>query len=146
MPTDHDAAPSVFTRIIDGELPGRFVWRDDEVVAFLSIGPIATGHTLVVPRRQVDRWTDLDAATWTAVADVAHVIGNALQTAFQPLRVGQMIAGLEVPHCHVHVIPMQSMADLDFGRVDPDPDPAVLDDAAERIRAALREMGHNNVS
>jgi len=135
---------SVFTRIIDGELPGRFVWRDDDVVAFLSIGPLAPGHTLVVPRDEVDHWIDLDPATWQRVSEVTRTIGQALQRAFDPPRVGTAIAGFEVPHCHVHVVPLRELADLDFARVDPDPDPAALDDDAERIRAALRELGHSD--
>lgn len=135
---------SVFTRIIDGELPGRFVWRDDEVVAFLSIGPLAPGHTLVVPRAEVDHWIDLDPATWQRVGEVTQIIGRALQAAFEPPRVGTAIAGFEVPHCHVHVVPLRELADLDFARVDPDPDPAALDEAADRIRDALRSLGHGD--
>ncbi|MFO7778880.1 MAG: HIT family protein [Nitriliruptoraceae bacterium] len=135
---------SVFTRIIDGELPGRFVWRDEQVVAFLSIGPLAPGHTLVVPRVEVDHWIDLDPATWQRVGAVTQTIGRALQAAFDPPRIGTAIAGFEVPHCHVHVVPLRELADLDFARVDPDPDPAELDEAAERIRSALRELGHGD--
>ncbi len=133
---------SVFTRIIDGELPGRFVWRDDEVVAFLSIGPLAPGHTLVVPRAEVDHWLDLDPRTWQRVSEVTRIVGQAIQTAFDPPRVGTAIAGFEVPHCHVHVTPLRSLADLDFSRADDDPDPAALDEHAERIRRALREAGY----
>lgn len=134
---------SVFTRIIEGELPGRFVWRDDEVVAFLSIGPLSPGHTLVVPRHEVDHWLDLDPATWQRVSEVTRIVGLAIQRAFDPPRVGTAIAGFEVPHCHVHVAALRELADLDFARVDPDPDPAALDGYAERIRAALRELGHD---
>ena len=146
MSQESDPEPTVFTRIIRGELPGRFVWRSPDVVAFLSIGPIAKGHTLVVPVAQVDRWTDLEPEVWARVAQVSREVGIAIQQAFDPLRVGQMIAGLEVPHCHVHLIPMASMADLDFARAQSDPDPAELDDAAERIRAALVARGHTNVA
>ncbi|SRR6056297_496916 len=135
---------SVFTRIIDGELPGRFVWRDDQVVAFLSIGPLAPGHTLVVPRDEVDHWIDLDPATWQQVSEVTRIVGRALRTAFEPPRIGTAIAGFEVPHCHVHVVPLRELADLDFGRADPDPDPDALDEAAERIRGALRDLGHGD--
>jgi histidine triad (HIT) family protein len=135
---------SVFTRIIDGELPGRFVWRDEQVVAFLSIGPLAPGHTLVVPRDEVDHWIDLDPATWQRVSEVTWIVGRALQHAFDPPRVGTAIAGFEVPHCHVHVVPLRELADLDFALADTDPDPAALDDAAERIRSALRELGHGD--
>ncbi len=132
---------SVFTRIIDGELPGRFVWRDDTAVAFLSINPITVGHTLVVPRIEVDHWLDLDPDTWAHCAQVAQRIGTGIQRAFSPARVGQMVAGFEVPHVHLHVLAIDSMADMSFDHADPDPDPAVMDDAARRLRTALVEQG-----
>lgn len=134
--------PSVFTRIIDGELPGRFVWRDDEVVAFLSINPITHGHTLVVPRMEVDHWLDLDPALWARVSDVTRDVGQAIQTAFGPPRVGTMIAGFEVPHVHVHVLALEQLSDLDFANAATDPDAAAMDAAAEAIRGALRAAGH----
>lgn len=134
--------PSVFSRIIAGELPGRFVWRDEHVVAFLSINPVTTGHVLVVPREEVDHWVDLDPPLWTRVGAVSHVVGRALMTAFDALRVGQMIAGFEVPHAHVHVFPAHGLDDIGFANADPAPDPTVLDDAAARIRSALRDHGH----
>lgn len=135
---------SVFTRIIDGALPGRFVWRDEQVVAFLSIGPITPGHTLVVPRAEVDHWLDLDADVWRRCAEVAREVGLAIQRAYDPPRVAEIVAGFEVPHCHVHVLQAASMDDLDFDRAELSPDPAELDAAAERIRTALRELGHGD--
>ncbi len=141
-PTAGDPSPSVFTMIIRGEIPGRFVWRDDEVVAFLTIGPIRPGHTLVVPVAQIDRWTDVPPGLWSRIGEVQQVLGRALMDAFSPVRVGSIIAGLEVPHCHVHLIPIDAESDLSFANVDPDPSPAALDAAAERIRAALRAAGH----
>lgn len=135
-------APSVFTLIIQGQIPGRFVWRDDDVVAFLTIGPIRPGHTLVVPVAQIDRWTEVPPDLWARIGEVQQVVGRALMDAFSPVRVGSIIAGLEVPHCHVHLIPIDSESDLGFANVDPDPSPEALDDAAERIRAALRAAGH----
>jgi histidine triad (HIT) family protein len=131
---------SVFTRIIEGELPGRFVFRDDRCVAFLSIAPLQPGHTLVVPIEEVDHWLDLDPALCGHLMVVARQIGRAVDAAFSPTRVGLMIAGLEVPHVHLHVVPIGGMADLDFANVDTDPDPASLDDAAERIRVALDHL------
>ena len=128
---------TIFTRIIEGELPGRFVWRDDQCVAFLSINPLQPGHTLVVPIAEVDRWTDLPVALATHLMGVAHAIGRAQQAAFEPVRVGLIIAGLEVPHCHLHLVPIRGMDDLDFAHADPSPDPASLDDAAARLLAAL---------
>jgi histidine triad (HIT) family protein len=144
--TDGSNSPTIFTRIIRGELPGRFVWRDDTVVAFLTIAPMNPGHTLVVPVAQVDHWTDVDPDLWARIAVVQQAVGRAIMAAFSPTRVGSIIAGLEVPHCHVHLVPIDSEAELDFARADGSPDPAVLDDAAERIRAALREHGHPEVA
>ncbi|MFM7069475.1 MAG: HIT family protein, partial [Actinomycetes bacterium] len=88
------ANDSVFTLIIRGDLPGRFVWRDDDVVAFLTINPVQPGHTLVVPVEQVDRWTDLQPQTWARVTEVAQHIGRGLDVAFRRTRVGAIIAGL----------------------------------------------------
>lgn len=136
---------TIFTRIIAGELPGRFVWRDDEVVAFLSIAPVTTGHVLVVPIEEVDHWIDLDEGTWLHVAEVARHVGRALQDVFAAPRIGQMVAGFEVPHVHVHVLPAYGLDDIGFAGADTSPDPTVLDDAAERIRTALRAAGHGPV-
>lgn len=132
---------TLFTRIIDGEIPGRFVWRDERAVAFLTIAPITTGHTLVVPVVEVDHWVDLDADLAAHLMLVAQEVGRAQQSAFQPARVALMVAGLEVPHCHLHVLPIDSEGDLSFAKADHDPDAAVLDDAAEQIRGALRANG-----
>jgi histidine triad (HIT) family protein len=137
---------SVFTRIIDGELPGRFVWSDEVAVAFLSINPITTGHTLVVPRVEVDHWLDLDPDVWLHCAEVSRWVGAGIQRAFDPPRVGQMIAGFEVPHVHVHVLAIHGLGDLSFAKADPSPDPAEMDEAAERIRAALVDLGHGEAA
>ena len=134
--------PTLFTKIIEGAIPGRFVWRDDVVVAFLTINPITPGHTLVVPVAEVDHWLDLDPPTAERCFEVAQAIGKAQMEAFSPTRVGLIIAGLEVPHAHVHVIPIDSEGDLSFSKADPDPAPEALDDAAERLRAALVAAGH----
>ena len=133
---------TIFTKIIDGEIPGRFVWKDDDVVAFLSIGPLAEGHTLVVPREEVDRWTDASPELFAKVAAVAQTIGRAQVEAFDVERAGVIIAGFEVHHLHVHVWPASSEAEFDFKRAQHDPDPAAMDAAAEKIRAALRAAGH----
>lgn len=129
--------PSVFTRIIEGDLPSHMVWRDERCVAFLSINPIRPGHTLVVPIEEIDHWLDLDPDLAAHLMVVAQRIGTAQQQAFNPLRVGMMIAGLEVPHVHLHVVPIGGFADLDFANADPNPDPASLVAAAGAIRNAL---------
>ena len=118
---------SIYTRIIAGEIPGRFIWQDDVCVSFLDIRPLARGHALVVPRVEIDQWTDLDPSTASHLVEVAHRVGNAQKTLLSPARIGLMIAGFEVPHVHVHVVPMSSMAALDFGQADPNPDQADLD-------------------
>jgi histidine triad (HIT) family protein len=137
--------PTLFTRIIEGQIPGRFVWRDDRAVAFLTIAPITAGHTLVVPVAEVDHWVDLDPDLAAHLMHVAQEVGKAQRAAFDPVRVGLMVAGLEVPHCHLHVLPIGSEGDLSFAKADHDPDPAALDDAADRLRRALRDAGHADV-
>lgn len=137
---------SVFTRIIDGELPGRFVWKDERAVAFLTINPVKPGHTLVVPREEIEHWIDLPPELARHVMDVCHAVGRAIDAAFRPAKVGQAIVGLEVPHVHVHLIPLDSIGDLDFSKADPNPKPADLDAAAEAIRTALRAHGHQEVA
>jgi histidine triad (HIT) family protein len=133
--------PTIFTRIINGELPGRFVWRDDQCVAFLSINPLRPGHTLVVPRAEVDHWLDIDAALAAHLMQVAQSIGKALSREFQPIKVGMMIAGLEVPHVHLHVVPINDLGDLDFRNQDSNAKPEDLDRAAKLIRTALQQLG-----
>lgn len=128
---------TIFTRIISGELPGRFVYRDDTCVAFLSIAPIQPGHTLVVPIEEVDHWVDASPALNAHLMEVAHLVARAQMEAFSPSRVGLIIAGLEVPHLHVHVIPMRGMQDLDFSNADASPAADALDAAADALRAAL---------
>jgi len=129
--------PTVFTRIITGEWPGRFVHRDDRCVAFLSIAPLQPGHTLVVPIEEIDHWIDAPPELNSHLMAVAQKIGVAQQQAFNPTKVALIVAGLEVPHLHLHVVPMRTEADLHFGNADTNPSPESLDDAAERIRAAL---------
>jgi diadenosine tetraphosphate (Ap4A) HIT family hydrolase len=138
--------PSVFTRILAGELPARFLWRDPDVVAFLSINPLKPGHTLIVPRSEVDDWVDLDPALATKVFSVAQRVARGVAKAFPCSKVGMIVAGLEVPHVHVHLVPITGLHDLDFDRQDRPPDPRALDDAAARLRAALRALGHSEVS
>lgn len=133
--------PSIFTRIIQGELPARFVWKDELCVVFLSIAPLRPGHALVVPRAEQDHWIDLPAPTAAHLMTVAQLVGRAQQAAFAPVRVGLMIAGFEVPHVHVHVVPIDGMQDLDFANADGRARAAALDDAATRLRAALRAQG-----
>jgi histidine triad (HIT) family protein len=135
---------TLFTKIIEGEIPGRFVWRDPRAVAFLTIAPIAPGHTLVVPVDEVDHWIDLEPDLAAHLTEVARSVGRAQMAAFSPARIGMIIAGLEVPHCHLHVIPIESESDLSFAKADHSPDPGALDGTAGALRAALRDQGHGD--
>jgi len=135
---------TIFTRIIDGEIPGRFVWRDEHAVAFLPREVLAPGHTLVVPIEPVDHWIDLDPELNAHVWRVAQAIGKVLQEAFQPSRVGVLVVGDEVPHTHVHLVPFDKVSQMSFANQDTDPDPTVLDEHAARIRATLRAHGHGD--
>jgi histidine triad (HIT) family protein len=137
---------SIFTQIIDGKLPGRFVWSDDQCVGFLSIHPIRPGHTLVVPRVEIDHWLDLDQALTNHLTIVAQSIGRAIQRAFQPAKVALMIAGLEVPHTHLHVFPIRELADINPANQDLHAKPEDLEDAARKIREALRALGYTQAS
>ena len=135
-----DRMSTVFTKIINRELPGRFVYENDEVVAFLTIQPMTQGHTLVVPRAEIDQWQDVDEAVLGRVMSVAQLIGKAVCRAFGAQRAGVIIAGLEVPHLHVHVFPTRSLSDFGFANVDNNPSPASLDEAQAKIKAALAEL------
>ena len=128
---------TVFTKIIDGELPGTFVWRDEHCVAFLSINPLQPGHTLVAPIDEVDHWLDLAPDLQAHLFEVAGRIGQAQMRAFSPERIGLVIAGFEVPHCHLHVCPVNSMADMNFSRALPMVSPDQLAAAAEAILSHL---------
>ena len=111
--------PSVFTLILNGDLPGHFVYRDDVCAAFMSIAPLKPGHTLVVPIAEVDHWLDLDADTLAHVTQVSQKIARAIDAAFSPVKVAMMVVGLEVPHVHVHLVPIESESDVDFANATP---------------------------
>jgi histidine triad (HIT) family protein len=138
--------PSIFSKIIAGEIPGTFVWKDDRCVAFLSIAPMMPGHTLVVPRDEVDHWIDLEPALAQHLFVVAQTIGKAQRQAFSPQRIGVMIVGDEVPHTHIHVVPINSAGELSFAHADPKPPEGSLDEAAAKLRAALRDQGAEHVA
>ena len=137
---------SIFTKIIQGELPGEFVWKDDLAVAFMSIAPLKPGHTLVVPRAEIDHWVDLEPAAMQHLAGVAHAVGKAIQSGFNPVKVGSTILGLEVAHVHIHVVPIWTPFDLDFANADQNAKPEDIGDAAATIRSELRKLGRPEVS
>ena len=132
---------SLFTRIIQGEIPGRFVWQDAHCVAIMTVAPIRPGHTLVIPRLEVDHWLDLPEDIAAHVMTTAQKVGRGIQAAFPCRRVGLMIAGLEVPHVHLHLTPVDAITDMDFAAQVSQALPADLDAAADKVRTALREQG-----
>ncbi len=133
---------TIFTRIIDGEIPGTFVWRDEVCVAFMSINPMAFGHTLVVPIDEVDHWIDASPELSDHLFRVTRHIAGAQERAFSPERVGVIIAGYEVPHAHIHVIPTNHMGELSFANAAASVERDTLERAATAIREQLRELGH----
>ncbi len=148
IPATIGAMTTVFSKIIAGELPGRFVYRDETVAAFLTIEPIAYGHTLVVPVEEIDRWTDVPADLWLHLNEVAQQVGKAVVDGFGAPRAGYLIAGFEVPHTHIHVFPAADMSGYNLSNIMgmDDTDPAQMDAAAEKIRAGLRAQGVAGVS
>ena len=132
---------TLFTRIINREIPGRFIWEDDLCVAFLTIAPLSDGHTLVVPREEVDHWIGVDPALFSHCMGVAQHVGAAIDRSFSPARVVQLIAGFEVPHLHLHVLGAASEADISFSKADPTVLAETLDANAQELRNALIEAG-----
>lgn len=105
---------SVFTRIVNGEIPSYKVAEDENYYAFLDINPLATGHTLVIPKREEDYIFDLEAQEFTGLWAFARKVAKAVGAAVPCKRVGVAVLGMEVPHAHIHLVPLQSEADLDF--------------------------------
>jgi len=133
---------TLFTKIIEGEIPGRFVWADDVAVAFGTIAPITDGHVLVVPRAEIVQLTDAPDEVLAHLVAVAKTIGQAQQQAWSAPRAALLVAGFEVPHLHLHVLPAWDEASLSFRNARTDVPAADLDAAAERVRATLVDQGH----
>lgn len=133
---------SIFTRIAQGEIPSRTIWRDGRCFAMLDIRPLSDGHVLVIPFEEIDQWTDLDETLAAHLFTVAHRISLAQRSAFSPARVALIVAGFEVPHTHLHVIPADSMTNLDFSTADTEPDQSRLDSLADQLKSSLRALGH----
>jgi len=131
---------SVFSSILAGELPGHFVWKDDRAFAIMTIEPIRPGHVLVIPREEVDHWDDLPEELACHLMVVAQRIARGLKVAFPSRRVGMALVGLEVPHTHIHLYPIDAMSDFSFARARA-AGAEELAAAAEKIRQALVEQG-----
>lgn len=129
--------PTLFTRILNGEIPGTFVYRDEVCAAFMSINPLADGHVLVIPVEEVDHWVNLSPAQVQHLFAVSHRISQALDSAFTCERVGMIIAGYEVNHCHIHLIPTQTIGQFNFANAADSVERTILEQHAQRIVAAL---------
>ncbi len=128
---------TIFTKIIEGDIPGTFVHRDDRCVVFMSINPMAPGHALVVPIEEVDHWIDCSPELSAHLFEVTHRIARAQEAAFGCERVGVIIAGYEVPHAHIHVVPTNAMSELSFANAAASVDRADLESWADAIRTHL---------
>lgn len=129
--------PTIFTKIINGEIPSYKIAEDDDFYAFLDINPNAVGHTLCVPKKEVDRLLDLDEETYQGLMAFSRKVGLAIEAAISCNRVGMTVIGLEVPHVHVHLIPLNGMQDATFQRkvsLSPEEFTAI----AEKIRAKIQ--------
>ena len=131
---------TLFTKIINGEIPGTFVHQDDKCVAFLDVAPMTEGHVMVVPRDEISHWIDADAELLAHLTAVAKRIGEAQKAAFDCERIGLLIVGYEVPHLHIHVLPTNSMDDFDISDRAPMQTPDQLEAPAEKIRQALSAL------
>lgn len=138
--------PTIFTKIIEGEIPGTFVWRDAQSVAFMSINPLKPGHVLVVSREEIDHWLDCPSDLRDHLMYVAQAIGRAIHKVHTPAKVGFMIAGLEVPHLHIHLVPIDGVGDLDFANAAASVEREELEEEAASIRYVLTSMGADGVS
>ncbi|MDK8241959.1 HIT family hydrolase [Corynebacterium sp. HMSC08F01] len=133
---------TVFSKIIAGDIPGRIVYQDDKVAAFLTIEPVAYGHTLVVPIEEIDKWTDIPADLWAHMNEVAQKVGRVIVDKFDAQRAGYLIAGFEVPHAHIHVFPANDMSGYSLAsamRAD-ETDAAKMDAAADTIREGIKQL------
>ncbi len=134
---------SIFSQIAQGQLPGQIIWRDEFCFALLTIRPLRPGHVLVVPHLEVDHWDDLEPELASTLLSASQVIAKAIKAAFPCARVGVAICGLEIPHTHIHLFPIDTMADFNFGAdAGGSATAAELAAAADALRVQLRRLGH----
>ena len=126
--------PSIFTKIINGDLPCHKIAEDDQHIAFLDVSPLVKGHTLVVPKREVDYYFDLEDEELAALNAFAKRVATAVFREIPCLRIGTAVIGLEVPHVHLHLVPLNQVSDIDFTKKKLNLSQAELKSTAERIR------------
>ncbi|MFD0998786.1 HIT family protein [Ohtaekwangia kribbensis] len=128
---------SIFTRIINREIPGYIIAEDDRYIAFLDISPLVLGHTLVIPKQEVDYIFNLEDDALAGLMVFAKKVAKAVEKAVPCKRIGVSVIGLEVPHTHVHIVPMNSADDVNFTRAKLSPSKEALAEVAEKIRKHL---------
>ena len=128
---------TIFSRIVAGEIPCHKIAEDENYFAFLDIRPLVKGHTLVIPKREVDYIFDLDDEELAGLQVFAKKVAVAIKKAIPCVKVGQCVLGLEVPHAHIHLVPMQSEADLRFTNPRVQLTPEEFEDIAKSIRVQL---------
>lgn len=131
---------SIFTRIVNGEIPSYKVAEDENYYAFLDINPLAIGHTLVIPKREVDYIFDLESPEFIGLWAFAQKVAKAVGAAVPCKRVGVAVLGMEVPHAHIHLVPLQSEADLDFGKEKVKLTPEQFVEVTEKISDAFKNL------
>lgn len=129
---------SIFTHIINGEIPSHKVAETDSCLAFLDINPLGKGHTLVVPKKEVDQLFHLDNSTYSDLMQFAKDVSHALQDVIACKRIGMTVIGLEVPHAHVHLIPINGLHDMEFSRGKVSLSEEEMKDVAEQISQAYQ--------
>lgn len=129
---------SIFTKIINKEIPGHIVAEDDSNIAFLDINPVAIGHTLVVPKKEVDYIFDLEEDDYTSLQLFAKKVAVAIKKVIPCKRIGTAVVGLEVPHTHIHLIPLNSMADFSFSKPKLEPSNEELTETAKKINQSYQ--------
>jgi len=133
---------SIFTKIIAREIPGHFIWEDDLCISIMTIMPIRDGHCMVIPKQEVDHWDDVPEDTARHLMSVSQKVAKAVKAVVPCLRVGVSIVGIEVPHTHIHLMPMDTTADMDF-RNSREVSQESLADMAARIRQVLTERRYD---
>ncbi len=129
--------PSIFTKIINGEIPSYKIAENDQYIAILDAFPLVKGHVLVIPKQEVDKIFDLDKSTYLGLMDFSYEIAQAIEKAVPCLRVGVAVVGLEVPHVHVHLVPLNSMQDINFSNPKLQLSAEEMNDVADKIKSYL---------
>ena len=130
---------SIFSKIVAGDIPAHVVAETTEFLAFMDASPLVEGHVLVIPKKEIDYIFDMDEESYFGLTLFAKIVAGGLKDAFRCVKVGVAVIGLEVPHVHIHLIPMNRVDDMNFSRPKLQPTQEQLEAAAEKIKNALSE-------